>query len=93
MACAICFDLNFDELRLVYAKAKPDLIVFSSMFHGGIMQAYWVYSCRCHFVSAVGFPAIRSEIRNPHGRVIASTTDHYDFVTATVNLYYFFGAS
>ena len=35
IACAICFDLNFDELRLKYAQAKPDLIVFSSMYHGG----------------------------------------------------------
>ncbi len=31
VALAICFDLNFDEIRLKYVKAKPDLIVFSSM--------------------------------------------------------------
>jgi len=36
VACAICFDLNFDELRLKIAKARPDLILFCSMYHGGL---------------------------------------------------------
>ncbi len=84
VAFAICFDLNFDELRLKYAKAKPDLIVFSSMYHGGLMQAYWAYSCRVHFVGAIaGLPC---EIRDPQGDVIASSTNYFDFVVADVNL-------
>jgi len=84
VAFAICFDLNFDELRLKYAKAKPDLIVFSSMYHGGLMQAYWAYSCRAHFVGAIaGLPC---EIRDPQGDVIASSTNYFDFVVADVNL-------
>jgi len=84
VAFAICFDLNFDELRLKYVKAKPDLIVFSSMYHGGLMQAYWAYSCRSHFVGAVaGLPC---EIRNPLGEVVASNTNYFDFVVADVNL-------
>jgi len=84
VAFAICFDLNFDELRLKYVEAKPDLIIFSSMYHGGLMQAYWAYSCRCHFVGAVaGLP---SEIRNPLGEVVASTTNYFDYVVADVNL-------
>ncbi|MBE0537188.1 MAG: carbon-nitrogen hydrolase family protein [Phycisphaerae bacterium] len=81
---AICFDLNFDELRLRYAKAKPDLMIFSSVYHGGLMQAYWAYSCRCHFVGAVsGLP---SEIYNPLGERIASSTNYFDYTVATVNL-------
>lgn len=28
VACAICFDLNFDRLRLQYVQSKPDLILF-----------------------------------------------------------------
>jgi len=84
VAFAICFDLNFDELRLKYAKARPDLIVFSSMYHGGLMQAYWAYSCRAHFVGAIsGLPC---EIRDPQGDVIASSTNYFDFVVADVNL-------
>ncbi|MCK4284307.1 MAG: carbon-nitrogen hydrolase family protein [Candidatus Brocadiae bacterium] len=84
VACAICFDLNFDELRLKYVKASPDLIVFCSMYHGALMQAYWAYSCRCHFVGAIAGPP--SAIISPVGQVIASSTNYFDFVTAAVNL-------
>ncbi len=84
VVCAICFDLNFDELRLQYAAARPDLILFSSMYHGGLMQAYWAYSCRAHFVAAVaGLP---SAIISPVGHTLATTTNYMDHVTATVNL-------
>jgi len=84
VAFAICFDLNFDELRLKYVKAKPDLLIFSSMYHGGLMQSYWAYSCRSHFVGAIaGLPC---EIRSPLGRVIASNTNYFDYAVATVNL-------
>ncbi len=84
VAFAICFDLNFDELRQKYIQAKPDLILFSSMYHGGLMQAYWAYSCRAHFVGAInGLPC---EIRNPQGDLIASSTNYFDYVVADVNL-------
>jgi len=86
IAMAICFDLNFDELRLKYAKAMPDLIIFSSMYHGGLMQGYWAYSCRCHFVGAIAGSATPSEIRNPLGQVITSTTNYFNFAVARVNL-------
>jgi predicted amidohydrolase len=86
VAMAICFDLNFDELRLKYAKAKPDLIIFSSMYHGGLMQNYWAYSCRSHFVGAIAGRAAPSEIRDPLGRIIASNTNYFNFAVARVNL-------
>ena len=86
VAFAICFDLNFDELRLKYVKARPDLIIFSSMYHGGLMQPYWAYSCRSHFVGAIAGRATPSQIYNPLGWVVASNTNYFDFVVATVNL-------
>jgi hypothetical protein len=86
VALAICFDLNFDELRLEYAKAKPDLIIFSSMYHGGLMQGYWAYSCRSHFVGAIAGKGTRSEIYNPLGQVLASSTNYFDSTVARVNL-------
>ena len=86
VAFAICFDLNFDEIRLKYVKAKPDLIVFSSMYHGGMMQAYWAYSCRSHFVGAIAGRATPSQILNPLGQVIASNTNYFDHAVATINL-------
>ncbi len=86
VAFAICFDLNFDEIRSEYVKAKPDLIVFSSMYHGGMMQAYWAYSCRSHFVGAIAGRATPSQIRDPLGRVVVSNTNYFDHAVATVNL-------
>ena len=85
VAFAICFDLNFDALREQYVAARPDLIVFSSMYHGGVMQAYWAYSCRAHFVGAID-RSCPSEIRSPLGDVIATTTNYFDFAVATINL-------
>ncbi|MEF3310936.1 carbon-nitrogen hydrolase family protein [Paenibacillus sp. GYB004] len=85
VACVICFDLNFDELRLKYVNAKPDLLLFSSLFHGGFMQQYWAYSCRAFLASSV-FPTTPSQIISPVGEIIGSSTNYYSFVTRTVNL-------
>ena len=58
VACVICFDLNFKELREKYEKLQPELILFSSMYHGGLVQPEWAYHCRSYFAGAVaGFPA------------------------------------
>lgn len=84
IGCAICFDLNFAELRRKYAAARPDLIVFSSVYHGGLMQAYWAYACRAHFVSAIA--GEQSGMISPVGEQLAVSTNYFDFVTARVNL-------
>ncbi|WNQ10670.1 carbon-nitrogen hydrolase family protein [Paenibacillus aurantius] len=85
VACVICFDLNFDDLRLHYAQAKPDLILFSSIFHGGFMQQYWAYSCRAHLASSV-YPTTPSQIITPVGEIIGASTNYFHHVTRTVNL-------
>lgn len=85
-ACAICFDLNFEELRLKYAREKPDLILFSSQFHGGLMQSWWAYSCSAHFAGAVASGSGPSTVISPAGQLIASSTNYFDHVTAVVNL-------
>ncbi|MFH1965903.1 MAG: carbon-nitrogen hydrolase family protein [Acidobacteriota bacterium] len=85
VAVAICFDLNFDELREEYVNKNPDLILFPSMYHGGLVQSNWAYTCRSHFIGALhkGTP---SEIRNPLGEVIATNTNYFDFTVARINL-------
>ena len=84
VGCAICFDLNFDGIRRKYVESQPDVILFASMYHGGLMQNYWAYSCRTHLVTAIcGQP---SGIISPVGERVASTTNYFDFITATVNL-------
>jgi hypothetical protein len=85
VAVAICFDLNFVELRERYASEKPDLILFSSVYHGGLAQSIWAYTCRSYFVGSVlqGNP---SEIRNPMGEIVATSTNYYDFAVTRINL-------
>jgi len=55
------------------------------MYHGGVAQNIWAYTCQSYFVSSVyrGYP---SEIRNPLGNVIASTTHNYDYALSKINL-------
>lgn len=83
---AICFDLNFDELRLKYKALHPDLIVFPSMYHGGLMEAYWAYSCRTHFVGCTGVDTLPNEFYSPVGNLLASSTNYYQAITHTINL-------
>ncbi|MDD3335691.1 MAG: carbon-nitrogen hydrolase family protein [Eubacteriales bacterium] len=86
VAGVICFDLNFDELREKYRQAKPDLLVFSSMYHGGFVQRSWAYSCRSYFVGAVaGLPCT---VINPVGDVVAQSTNYFPYVTHRINLDY-----
>lgn len=84
IACAICFDLNFNELLERYIPQKPDLIVFCSQYHGGLRQQQWAYACRAHFAGAIA--GDEGTILNPFGEKLARTTNYYNHVTHTVNL-------
>ncbi len=83
---AICFDLNFDQLRLRYAEQKPELMVFSSMYHGGLMQPVWAYSCRSYLVSAVA--GIGCQMFSPLGELLKHSTNYFPYMTADINLDY-----
>jgi predicted amidohydrolase len=85
---AICFDLNYDELRAKYVQQQPDIILFSSVYHGGLMQSTWAYSCRSYFVSAIGVVQLPSEVLNPLGEIVASSTNYFNYTLATINLDY-----
>lgn len=87
VASVICFDLNFDELLYRYREQKPDLLVHSSMYHGGWMrQAQWAYTCRSYFISAVS--DLPCTILNPYGDIVAKSTNYTNHVSATINLDY-----
>ena len=86
VCCAICFDLNYIELLEKYADQKPDLILFSSQYHGGLMQQEWAYNCRSFFAGAIC--GDQSRILNPFGETVATTTNYYDYVTGRINLDY-----
>lgn len=84
IGAAICFDLNFEWLRKEYAALKPDVIAFSSNYHGGLMQKLWAYECRAFFVSAL--PFVSGGILDPFGRPLALTDCYSSVARATVNL-------
>ncbi len=85
----ICFDLLFEDLRDAYARLKPDMMVFSARYHGGIMESMWAYTTRSWFVGCVeDRPGMPSQIYNPLGNLVATTTDYLDYVVATINLDY-----
>jgi len=84
---AICFDLNHLEPRLLTAAQKPEILVFSSMYHGGIMQAHWAYTCRAYMITCTSETQAASVI-NPVGEVVAASSNYYPYVTAVVNLDY-----
>jgi apolipoprotein N-acyltransferase len=81
---AICYDLNFAELRLAYRDLHPDLILFSSFFRGGLQTRWWACETRSHLVSSCLDP--ECVIVNPVGRVLARTDFHTRTATATLNL-------
>jgi len=85
VACVICFDIYFDEARRRVAETRPDLVLFSSMVHGGLLQKSWAYDCRAHFVAALHIMR-PSAIIAPTGELIATTTNYLDHVTASINL-------
>jgi len=81
---AVCFDLNFEALRKEYSELKPDIIVFPSMYHGGLMQPMWAYDCRSFFVSALPFEG--GGILDPLGQPLALTDCYNRIAVTTVNL-------
>lgn len=84
VAMIICFDLNFDELRRKYFAQRPDLLIFSSMYHGGLMQSYWAYSVGAYFAGAVA--GEECAVINPAGEKVAHSTNYSPYLTTTVNL-------
>lgn len=83
VACAICFDLNFVEVLEKYGT-MPDLIIFCSMYHGGLMQNYWAYQARAHFIGAVY--ENQCTVIDPLGELLTKTTDYYNYIVTNINL-------
>lgn len=80
----LCFDLNFDELRDKYTLLQPDILCFSSYFHGSHVQANWALRTHAFFAGAVKDGT--SDILDPLGRVINSTTYYNRIAWARINL-------
>lgn len=87
VGAVICYDLNFEEMRQKYKALKPDLMLFSSNFGGGLMKNFFAFDTRSYFVSSCAYDC-PAEIINPLGETIRKTTNHYNYMVETVNLDY-----
>lgn len=83
----ICFDLNFEELRLRYKALRPDLMLFSANFGGGIMQNYFAYDTKSYFVGACAYNHI-TQVVDPLGNTIAKKSVYSDSLVETIDLDY-----
>lgn len=72
VALLICFDLNFLELRAALRPQKPDLLIFSSMYRGGLQLREWAFQLGCHVLSSIKHEL--GQIIDPGGRVLEEAT-------------------
>jgi predicted amidohydrolase len=49
----ICFDLNFAEVHEALARGNPDVVVFSSMYRGGLQAQALAYELRAFVITAI----------------------------------------
>lgn len=82
----LCWDLNFYKEMPLCFRERPQLTVFGSRYHGGMIQNFWAYESRSYFIGAFAFG--QCTVINPVGEVIAQTTNYTDTVTAALNLDY-----
>ena len=81
---AICFDLNFEELKRMYAEKAPDIICFSSFFDGDFMQRAWALDCQAYMVSATCANWLEKQVIDPAGGVLC--VGNYYLTTFTVKI-------
>lgn len=85
---AICFDLNFDELRRMYAEKHPDIICFSSFFDGDFLQRVWARDCQAYMVSSTCANWLEKRIIDPAGGILRQENYYQPTFTVKVNTNY-----
>lgn len=83
VGCAICFDLNYIEMAHLYAQQSLDLLLFPSLFHGGLLQKAWAYTARTHLLAACG--GCGASVISPLGQVLARSTEYCPELVYTLN--------
>jgi predicted amidohydrolase len=68
----ICFDLNFPEVRVALKESKPDIVVFSSMYRGGLQAQALAYELRSFVITSIATEL--GLIIDRAGRVIKEST-------------------
>ena len=86
VGAAICFDLNYTDLALEYRKRNVDLLLFPSLFDGGLMQQMWAFTARAYLAGACG--GCCASVISPAGEVLERSTGYFSEIVYTVNLDY-----
>lgn len=86
VGAAICFDLNYTFLASEYQKQKVDLVLFPSLFQGGLLQQLWAFTARAYLVGACG--GCGASVVSPMGEVLKQSTGYFSEIVYTVNLDY-----
>lgn len=68
----ICFDLNFAEVREKLARGRPDVVVFPSMYRGGLQVQALAFELGAFVVSAISSEL--GVVCDRCGRVLKETT-------------------
>ncbi len=68
----ICFDLNFPEVRVALRESKPDVVVFSSMYRGGLQTQALALELRSFVVTSIATEL--GLIIDRAGRIIKEST-------------------
>ena len=81
---AICFDLNFPDVAEGLKRGGAELVLFPSMFRGGLILRMWAFQHGFYIASAT--PGEGSAIVDPLGRVLAQSWSYQPIICRTVNL-------
>ncbi len=84
---AVCFDLNFRDLVEAYRREKPDVICFSSAYHGDFWQRVWAYTCQSYFVGAT-LGELAKDVWGPSGEAIFHSQGYFRTGTFRINTNY-----
>jgi len=69
VGCAVCFDLEYDDVALALARGKAQVVFWPSMFAGGRHLAAWCFTYGFFMVKCT---AAHGQVVDPLGREVAS---------------------
>jgi predicted amidohydrolase len=80
---AICFDLNFRDVGEGLKAKGAKLVLFPSMYPGGLQLSIWALDLSFYMASA--FTGIGSAIVDPLGRVLVKSSHYMPIISKVIN--------
>jgi predicted amidohydrolase len=84
IGCAICFDLNFRDVADGLIANGAEMILFPSMYRGGLQLRVWAHDYGVFVLSAT--PGEGSALVDPLGRVLVESSRYQLLFSRVVNL-------